>query len=198
ITELGGKDITLSDSSGYILDEAGIDAEKLAFVMEFRAAHKKIDEYVKKYPQAKFFKGEKPWGVKADLAFPCATQDEIYLDDAKKLVANGVKLVAEGANMPTRADAIAELQKAGVLFGPGKAANAGGVAVSGLEMSQNSERLSWTREEVDAKLKQIMTNIHDNAYATAEKYATKADYVSGANIYGFLKVARAMMAQGLV
>ncbi|MDE5798287.1 MAG: NADP-specific glutamate dehydrogenase, partial [Treponemataceae bacterium] len=135
ITELGGKVITLSDSSGYILDEAGIDAEKLAFVMEFRAAHKKIDEYVKKYPQAKFFKGEKPWGVKADLAFPCATQDEIYLDDAKKLVANGVKLVAEGANMPTRADAIAELQKAGVLFGPGKAANAGGVAVSGLEMS---------------------------------------------------------------
>ena len=168
--------------------------------MEFRARREKIDAYVKKYPKAKFFKGEKPWGVKADCAFPCATQDEIYMEDAEKLVKNGVKLVAEGANMPTRADAIAFLQSKGVLFAPGKASNAGGVAVSGLEMSQNSERLSWTREEVDAKLKQIMTNIHDNAYETAKKYAPSAtiDYVSGANIYGFLKVARAMMAQGLV
>ncbi len=198
VTQLGGKVITLSDSTGYILDEDGIDAEKLAYVMEFRGRKEKIEAYVKKYPKAKFFKGEKPWGVKADCAFPCATQDEIYMEDAEKLVKNGVKLVAEGANMPTRADAIAFLQSNGVLFAPGKASNAGGVAVSGLEMSQNSERLSWTREEVDAKLKQIMTNIHDNAYATAEKYATKADYVSGANIYGFLKVARAMMAQGLV
>ena len=168
--------------------------------MEFRGRKEKIDAYVKKYPKAKFFKGEKPWGVKADLAFPCATQDEIYLEDAEKLVKNGVKLVAEGANMPTRADAIAYLQKNDVLFAPGKASNAGGVAVSGLEMSQNSERLSWSREEVDSKLKQIMTNIHDNAYETAKKYAPSKtpDYVSGANIYGFLKVARAMMAQGLV
>ncbi len=200
VTQLGGKVITLSDSTGYILDEDGIDAEKLAYVMEFRGRKEKIDAYVKKYPNAKFFKGEKPWGVKADLAFPCATQDEIYIEDAEKLVKNGVKLVAEGANMPTRADAIAFLQSKGVLFAPGKASNAGGVAVSGLEMSQNSERLSWTREEVDAKLKQIMTNIHDNAYETAKKFAPSAtpDYVSGANIYGFLKVARAMMAQGLV
>ena len=200
VTQLGGKVITLSDSTGYILDEDGIDAEKLAYVMEFRGRKEKIDAYVKKYPKAKFFKGEKPWGVKADCAFPCATQDEIYMEDAEKLVKNGVKLVAEGANMPTRADAIAFLQSKGVLFAPGKASNAGGVAVSGLEMSQNSERLSWTREEVDAKLKQIMTNIHDNAYETAKKYAPSAtiDYVSGANIYGFLKVARAMMAQGLV
>ncbi len=198
INQLGGKVITMSDSSGYILDEEGINAEKLAYVMEFRARREKIDAYVKKYPNAKFFKGEKPWGVKADLAFPCATQDEIYLEDAQKLVANGVKLVAEGANMPTRAEAIAYFQQNGVSFAPGKAANAGGVAVSGLEMSQNSERLSWTREEVDAKLKQIMTNIHDNAWETAKKFATEGDYVAGANIAGFVKVAEAMAAQGLV
>lgn len=200
ITELGGKVLTLSDSSGYILDEDGIDAEKLAFVKQFREEHKKVDTYLTKYPKAKFFKGEKPWGVKADCAFPCATQDEIFIEDAKKLVANGVKIVAEGANMPTRADAIEYLQKNDVLFAPGKASNAGGVAVSGLEMSQNSGRLSWTREEVDEKLKRIMINIHDNSYATAKKYAPSktVDYVSGANIYGFLKVARAMSAQGLV
>ena len=198
LTQLGGKAITMSDSSGYILDEDGIDAEKLEFVKQFRAEHKKIDEYVKKYPKAKFFKGEKPWGVKADLAFPCATQDEIYLEDAQKMVANGVWLVAEGANMPTRAEAIEHFQKNKVIFAPGKAANAGGVAVSGLEMSQNSERLSWSFEEVDAKLKQIMTNIHDNAYETAKKYATEGDYVAGANIAGFVKVASAMVAQGLV
>ena len=198
LTQLGGKAITMSDSSGYILDEDGIDAEKLEFVKQFRAEHKKIDEYVKKYPKAKFFKGEKPWGVKADLAFSCATQDEIYLEDAQKMVANGVWLVAEGANMPTRAEAIEHFQKNKVIFAPGKAANAGGVAVSGLEMSQNSERLSWSFEEVDAKLKQIMTNIHDNAYETAKKYATEGDYVAGANIAGFVKVASAMVAQGLV
>ena len=199
LIQLGAKPVTMSDSSGYIYDPDGIDQKKLDWVKQLKNVKRgRISEYVKKYPKAKFFKGEKPWGVKADCAFPCATQDEIYMDDAKKLIANGVKLVAEGANMPTRADAIEALQKAGILFAPGKASNAGGVAVSGLEMSQNSERLSWSREEVDAKLKQIMTNIHDNAYATAEKYATKADYVSGANIYGFLKVARAMIAQGLV
>ncbi len=198
LTQLGGKAITMSDSSGYILDEDGIDAEKLAFVKEFRDQHKKIDTYLTKYPKAKFFKGEKPWGVKADLAFPCATQDEIYLEDAKKMVENGVWLVAEGANMPTRAEAIEYFQQNKVLFAPGKASNAGGVAVSGLEMSQNSERLSWSFAEVDAKLKDIMTNIHDNAYETAKKYATEGDYVAGANIAGFVKVATAMMAQGLV
>ena len=198
IIQLGGTPITLSDSSGYILDEEGITQEKLEYVKAFRAEHKKVDEYVKKFPKAKFFKGEKPWGVKADLAFPCATQDEIYLDDAKKLVANGIKLVAEGANMPTRAEAIEYFQQNKVVFAPGKASNAGGVAVSGLEMSQNSERLSWSFEEVDKKLKDIMTNIHDNAWETAKKYATEGDYVAGANIAGFVKVAQAMVAQGLV
>ena len=198
IIQLGGTPITLSDSSGYILDEEGITQEKLEYVKAFRAEHKKVDEYVKKFPKAKFFKGEKPWGVKADLAFPCATQDEIYLDDAKKLVANGIKLVAEGANMPTRAEAIEYFQQNKVVFAPGKASNAGGVAVSGLEMSQNSERLSWSFEEVDKKLKDIMTNIHDNAWETAKKYATEGDYVAGANIAGFVKVASAMVAQGLV
>lgn len=198
LIQLGGIPITLSDSTGYILDEEGITQEKLEYVKEFRANHEKIDAYVKKFPSAKFFKDEKPWGVKADLAFPCATQDEIYLEDAQKMVENGIWLVAEGANMPTRAEAIEYFQKNKVAFAPGKAANAGGVAVSGLEMSQNSERLSWTFEEVDAKLKQIMIDIHDNAWNTAKKYATEGDYVAGANIAGFVKVATAMVAQGLV
>ncbi|MCH5294315.1 MAG: NADP-specific glutamate dehydrogenase [Treponema sp.] len=198
LLQLGAKVLTLSDSSGYIYDEEGIDYKKLEYVKKFRAKKEKIDAYVKKYPKAKFYKGQKPWGVKADLAFPCATQDEIYLEDAKKLVENKVRLVAEGANMPTRAEAIEYLQKKGVMFAPGKAANAGGVAVSGLEMSQNSERLSWSFEEVDAKLKDIMTNIHKNAWDTAKKYATEGDYVAGSNIAGFVKVARAMIAQGLV
>ena len=198
LLQLGAKPLTLSDSTGYIYDEEGITQKKLEYVKKFRAAHKKIDEYVKKFPKAKFYKGQKPWGVKADIALPCATQDEIYLEDAKKLVANGVRLVAEGANMPTRAEAIEFLQKNKVMFAPGKASNAGGVAVSGLEMSQNSERLSWSFDEVDAKLKDIMVNIHDNAYNTAKKYATEGDYVAGANIAGFVKVAKAMVAQGLV
>lgn len=198
LIQFGGKPVTLSDSSGYIYDEGGITREKLEYVKEFRSRREKIDAYVKKYPEAKFFKGEKPWSVKADFAFPCATQDEIYLEDAQKMVANGIWLVAEGANMPTRAEAIAFFQKNKVIFAPGKASNAGGVAVSGLEMSQNSERLSWSFEEVDAKLKEIMTNIHDNAYETAKKYAAEGDYVAGANIAGFVKVAAAMIAQGLV
>jgi glutamate dehydrogenase (NADP+) len=198
ILELGGKVVTMSDSTGFIYDPDGIDLEKLSYVKEFRCACQKIDVYAKKYPTAKFYKNERPWGIKADCAFPCATQDEIYLDDAKKMVENNVMLVAEGANMPTRADAIEYLQKNNVLFAPGKASNAGGVAVSGLEMSQNSERLSWSAEEVDAKLKQIMTQIHDNAYAASERFGVAGDYVSGANIFGFVKVARAMIAQGLV
>ena len=195
---LGGKPVTLSDSSGFIFDTEGITQEKLEYVKEFRARREKIDAYVKKYPSAQFFKGEKPWGIKADLAFPCATQDEIFREDAETMAKNGVWLVAEGANMPTRAEAIDVFQKNKVLFAPGKASNAGGVAVSGLEMSQNSERLSWSFAEVDAKLKEIMTNIHDNAYETAKKYATEGDYVAGANIAGFVKVAAAMTAQGLV
>ena len=198
LIQLGGKPVTLSDSSGYIYDEGGITREKLEYVKEFRSRREKIDAYVKKYPEAKFFKGEKPWGVKADFAFPCATQDEIYLEDAQKMVANGIWLVAEGANMPTRAEAIAFFQNKKVIFAPGKSSNAGVVAVSGLEMSQNSERLSWSFEEVDAKLKEIMTNIHDNVYETAKKYAAEGDYVAGANIAGFVKVAAAMIAQGLV
>jgi len=198
LISLGAKVVTLSDSTGYIYDPEGIDQKKLDYVMKFRGKHEKIDEYVKKFPKAKFHKGAKPWGEKADCAFPCATQDEIYLDDAKVMVKNGIKLVAEGANMPTRAEAIEFFQKNKIPFAPGKASNAGGVLVSGLEMSQNSERLSWSSEEVDEKLHGIMTQIHDNAYAASKKYATEGDYVAGANIVGFVKVANAMVAQGLV
>lgn len=198
LIQLGAKPVTMSDSSGFIYDEDGITQEKLDFVKAFRAEHKKIDEYAKKYTSAKFTAKAKPWGVKVDCAFPCATQNELDKNDADTLIKNGVKLVAEGANMPSTIEATQKLQKAGVLFAPGKASNAGGVSVSGLEMSQNSERLSWTREEVDAKLKNIMTSIHDNAWNTAEEFGIKGDYVAGANIAGFVKVARAMIAQGLV
>lgn len=203
LLHLGAKPVTMSDSSGYIYDADGITQEKLDFVKEFREQHKKIDEYVKKYPSAKFFAGKRPWEVKVDCAFPCATQNELDGNDADALIKNGVKLVAEGANMPSTLDATEKFQNAGVLFAPGKASNAGGVATSGLEMSQNSERLSWSREEVDERLKSIMVNIHNNAYDTAVKFGLKTkagttDYVAGANIAGFVKVARAMIAQGLV
>ncbi|MCR5080121.1 MAG: NADP-specific glutamate dehydrogenase [Treponema sp.] len=203
LLHLGAKPVAMSDSSGYIYDEEGITQEKLDFVKEFRDQHKKIDEYVKKYPKAKFVAGKRPWEVKCDCAFPCATQNELDENDAKTLVANGVMLVAEGANMPSTIAATETFQNAGVLFAPGKASNAGGVATSGLEMSQNSERLSWTREQVDEMLHNIMINIHNNAFDTAEKFGLKTksgktDYVAGANIAGFVKVARAMMAQGLV
>ncbi|MBP5401907.1 MAG: NADP-specific glutamate dehydrogenase [Treponema sp.] len=198
LIQLGAKPVTMSDSSGYIYDPDGITQEKLDFVKEFRDQHKKIDEYVKKYSNAKFFAGKRPWEVKVDCAFPCATQNELNEDDAKALIANGVKLVAEGANMPSTLEATDAFQKAGVLFAPGKASNAGGVSVSGLEMSQNAIHLSWSSEEVDKRLKEIMTNIHDNAYDTAEKFGMKGNYVAGANIAGFVKVAKAMIAQGLV
>ncbi|MBR5932460.1 MAG: NADP-specific glutamate dehydrogenase [Treponema sp.] len=198
LIQLGAKPVTMSDSSGYIYDPDGITQEKLDFVKEFRDQHKKIDEYVKKYSSAKFFAGKRPWEVKVDCAFPCATQNELNEDDAKALIANGVKLVAEGANMPSTLEATDAFQKAGVLFAPGKASNAGGVSVSGLEMSQNAIHLSWSSEEVDKRLKEIMTNIHDNAYDTAEKFGMKGNYVAGANIAGFVKVAKAMIAQGLV
>ncbi|MBQ1181283.1 MAG: NADP-specific glutamate dehydrogenase, partial [Treponema sp.] len=155
-------------------------------------------EYVTKYPNAKFVAGERPWGEKVDCAFPCATQNELDGNDADKLIKNGVKLVAEGANMPSTLEATEKFLEAGVIFAPGKASNAGGVSVSGLEMTQNSERLAWSAEEVDAKLKQIMINIHDNAYNTAERFGMKGNYVAGANIAGFVKVAEAMIAQGLV
>ena len=198
-TELGAKVVTLSDSSGYIYDEAGIDAEKLAFVMELKNVKRgRIEEYVAKYPTAKFVAGKRPWEVKVDIALPCATQNELNGEEAKALIANGVKCVAEGANMPSTPEAIAAFQAAKVLFAPGKASNAGGVATSGLEMSQNSLRLSWTAEEVDAKLHGIMVSIHE----ACVKYGTLADgsvdYVKGANIAGFVKVADSMIDQGLV
>jgi len=199
LIQLGAKPVTMSDSSGYIYDPEGITAEKLAYVKELKNVKRgRISEYAKQYPQATFTAGERPWSVKVDCAFPCATQNELNGEQAKALVANGVILVAEGANMPSTPDAVETFQSAGVMFAPGKAANAGGVATSGLEMTQNSMRLSWSREEVDAKLKGIMKNIHDNAYDAAKRFGMEGNYVAGANIAGFLKVAEAMLAQGVV
>ena len=197
VTQLGGKVVTLSDSSGYIYDPDGIDAEKLDFVMHLKNVKRgRIKEYADKYG-VEYHAGERPWDIKCDVAMPCATQNEISEDDAKKLVANGCIAVSEGANMPSTPEAIAIFHEHKLLFAPGKAANAGGVAVSGLEMSQNSLRLSWTREEVDNRLHQIMKDIH----STCVKYGAEGDYVNyveGANIGGFVKVADAMLAQGLV
>jgi len=198
-TQLGAKVVTLSDSSGYILDKDGIDADKLAYVMDLKNVKRgRISEYVNKYPDAVFFKGEKPWSVSCDVALPCATQNELNGEHAKQLVENGCICVAEGANMPSTPEAIYEFQKAQILFAPGKASNAGGVATSGLEMSQNSLRLSWTREEVDEKLKQIMKDIHESCVAYGKNEDGTVDYIKGANIAGFVKVADAMLAQGIV
>lgn len=198
-TELGAKVVTMSDSSGYIYDADGIDAEKLAFVMELKNVKRgRIHEYVEKYPSAKFFKGERPWSVTCDVALPCATQNELNEEEAKTLVANGCMCVAEGANMPTTPEAIEVLQNAKVLFAPGKASNAGGVATSGLEMSQNSLRYNWTREEVDAKLKNIMKDIHESCVKYGTQEDGYIDYVKGANVAGFVKVAEAMLSQGVV
>lgn len=197
VTELGGKVITLSDSAGFIYDKDGIDAEKLAFVMELKNVKRgRIKEYAEKYG-CEYFDGKRPWGVKCDVAMPCATQNEVNEEEAKTLIANGCFVISEGANMPSTPDAVAVFTEAKILYGPGKAANAGGVAVSGLEMSQNSLRLSWTREEVDTRLKQIMKDIHQ----TCVDFGTEGefiDYVTGANIGGFVKVADAMLAQGVV
>ncbi len=198
-TELGAKVVTLSDSSGYIYDADGIDAEKLAFVMELKNVKRgRISEYIKKYPTAKFFKGERPWSVKCDVAYPCATQNELNEEEAKTLVANGTVCVAEGANMPCTPEAITVFHANKILFSPGKASNAGGVATSGLEMSQNSLRYNWSREEVDAKLKQIMSDIHDSCVKYGTQEDGYVDYVQGANVAGFVKVADAMLDQGLV
>ena len=198
-TELGAKVVTLSDSSGYIYDADGIDADKLAYVKELKNVKRgRISEYVEKYPNAKFFKGERPWSVKCDVAYPCATQNELEAKDAKTLVNNGVICVTEGANMPCTPEAIEIFQKNKVLFSPGKASNAGGVATSGLEMSQNSLRFNWTREEVDAKLKQIMAAIHESCVKYGKREDGYIDYVQGANIAGFVKVADAMLEQGVV
>ncbi|MFN4909761.1 MAG: NADP-specific glutamate dehydrogenase [Flavobacteriales bacterium] len=198
-TQLGAKVVTLSDSSGYIHDADGIDAHKLAFVMELKNVKRgRIDQYTKQYPNATFISGKRPWEVKADIALPCATQNELNGDEAAQLVANGVKCVAEGANMPSTPEAISAFQAANVLFAPGKASNAGGVATSGLEMSQNSLRLSWSAEEVDQKLHGIMVSIHEACVKYGTKSDGNVDYVKGANIAGFVKVADAMMDQGLV
>ena len=195
----GARVLTLSDSSGFIYDKDGIDKTKLSYIKQLKNVERgRISEYVKKYPSAEFTQNARPWTVPVDCAFPCATQNEMDETNAQTLVQNGVKLVAEGANMPCTPEAVQTFQKAGVLFAPGKASNAGGVAVSGLEMSQNSMRYSWTREEGDAKLKTIMKDIHDNAYEAAERFGIKGNYVAGANIAGFLKVAEAMIAQGVI
>ena len=198
--QLGAKVVTCSDSTGWVYDPEGIDVELLKEVKEVKRA--RLTEYAAKRPSAQYHdkasEGTNQWTIKVDVALPCATQNELNLEDAKKLVANGVMAVAEGANMPTTLEATKYLQDNGVLFCPGKAANAGGVATSALEMSQNSERLSWTFEEVDAKLKTIMVNIFHNLDAAAKKYGKDGDYVAGANIAGFLKVADAMTAQGIV
>ena len=194
--ELGAKVVTVSDSTGWIYDPEGIDVALLKEVKEVKRA--RLTEYAANRPSAEYHEGKGVWTVKCDVALPCATQNELNLEDAKALVANGVIAVAEGANMPTTLDATKYLQENGVLFAPGKAANAGGVATSALEMSQNSERLSWTFEEVDAKLKNIMVNIFHNLDNAAKKYGFEGNYVVGANIAGFEKVADAMTAQGIV
>ncbi len=202
---LGAKPITLSDSSGYIYDEEGIDSEKLAFVMELKNIKRgRISEYADKYPSAVYTPVDSSldhnplWNHKADCAFPSATENEVNCKDAQNLIANGVKLIAEGANMPSTPDAISYYLDNKILYGPGKAANAGGVAVSGLEMSQNSMRLNWPKEEVDNRLKEIMKSIHTACIEASEKYGQPGNYVAGANIAGFLKVVNAMQDQGLV
>jgi glutamate dehydrogenase (NADP+) len=199
LNQLGAKCVTLSDSEGTIHDEAGINAEKLAWVMDLKNNRRgRIKEYVKKFPKSEFLQNMKPWHIPAQCAFPSATQNEIDGEDAKLLVKNGCYVVGEGANMPTTLEGVEVFHAAKILYGPGKAANAGGVATSGLEMEQNSMRTSWSRDQVDAKLKSIMTSIHDAAYGTSKEYGAPGDYVMGANIAGFSKVADAMLAQGLV
>jgi glutamate dehydrogenase (NADP+) len=196
--ELGAKVITVSDSSGTIVDEAGFNAEKLAVLMDVKNHHYgRVADYAER-TKAKFLPGAKPWNLAADIALPCATQNELDGDDARTLVKNGVQCVAEGANMPSTLDAIKVFESAGVLYAPGKASNAGGVATSGLEMSQNAERMSWPREEVDARLLQIMQGIHAACVQHGEQADGKLSYVQGANIAGFVKVADAMLAQGVI
>ena len=198
VIQLGGTVLTLSDSSGFIYDKEGITAEKLNHIMELKNVQReRIHKYLEKYPSAEYHKGKTPWGIPCDVALPCATQNELFLEDAKQLVANGCICVGEGANMPTSPEAIHYFTEKKILFAPGKASNAGGVAVSGLEMAQNSLRYSWSREEVDGKLQNIMGDIHQSCvdYGTENGYT---NYVKGANIAGFVKVADAMLAQGVV
>lgn len=196
---LGAKVLTLSDSQGYVYDKDGIDEEKLAYVMDLKNNRRgRISEYADKYSSATFHKGETPWDVKCDIALPCATQNELDGEHAKVLIKNGCLCVAEGANMPSTPEAIHEFHEAKILFAPGKASNAGGVATSGLEMSQNSLRISWTREEVDERLQKIMSDIHDSCIEYGKDEDGYCNYVKGANIAGFVKVADAMLAQGVI
>jgi glutamate dehydrogenase (NADP+) len=199
LLELGAKPITLSDSNGTIVDESGITCEKLEWVLELKNVRRgRISEYTEKFKGAKYLAGKRPWGVKCDLAFPSATQNEIERDDAKALVKNGCVLVAEGANMPSTPDAVDVFLEGKILYGPGKAANAGGVATSGLEMAQNATHMRWTREEVDRRLKEIMVSIHENCVKYGSNGNGFVNYVQGANIAGFVKVADAMVQQGIV
>ncbi len=198
VNELGGKVVTISGPDGYIYDENGICTdEKIDFMLEMRASgNDKVKDYADKFG-VPYFEGKRPWGEKVDIVMPCATQNEVGIEDAKNIVANGVKYYVEVANMPTTEEAMTYLKENGLVIAPSKAVNAGGVAVSGLEMSQNSMRYSWTAEEVDAKLKQIMADIYKSSYDAAEKYGMKGDLVAGANIAGFIKVADAMIAEGI-
>ncbi len=199
ITELGGKVITISGPDGYILDEAGMDAEKIEYMLELRASNNdRVSDYADRFPGAKFFAGKRPWEVKVDVAIPCATQNELHKEDAENLMKNGVMCVCEAANMPCTPEAVEIFMNAKILFAPGKAANAGGVATSGLEMTQNSMRLNWSREEVDEKLHSIMRNIHEACRDNGIQADGWVNYVKGANIAGFLKVANAMCDQGVV
>ncbi len=199
LNQLGAKPVSMSDSNGSIYDSDGITEEKLQFVLELKNVRRgRISEYAARYPSAKYLEGKRPWSIPCDCAFPSATQNEINGADAAELIKNGCKLVSEGANMPSDLDAVKVFLDNKILYGPGKAANAGGVATSCLEMSQNAQFMSWSREEVDAKLKNIMKNIHHNAYTTAAEYDCPGNYVAGANIAGFLKVANAMIDQGIV
>lgn len=200
VLQLGGIPMTMSDSDGYIYDPDGIDREKLDFIMELKNIQRgRIKEYADEYPNAKYVPGKKPWfETGCEIALPSATQNEINEEAAKALVANGVIAVSEGANMPSTPEAIKVFQDAKILYAPGKAANAGGVSVSGLEMSQNSGRLSWSSEEVDNKLHWIMENIHENCVKYGTEENGYINYVKGANVAGFMKVAKAMMAQGIV
>ncbi|MEO9512324.1 MAG: NADP-specific glutamate dehydrogenase [Flavobacteriaceae bacterium] len=199
VMHLGGKVFTLSDSGGYVYDKDGIDAKKLAFVMDLKNNKRgRISEYADKYPSAEYHKGKTPWEVSCDVALPCATQNELNGDDATTLIKNGCIAVAEGANMPSTPEAIHAFHEGQILFAPGKASNAGGVATSGLEMSQNSLRISWTREEVDERLKGIMEDIHDSCIEYGKEEDGYCNYVKGANIAGFVKVADAMLAQGVI
>jgi glutamate dehydrogenase (NADP+) len=199
VTELGGKVVTLSGPDGFIHDEKGLNEEKINFMLEMRASCRDmVKDYSDKYSEAKFYEGKRPWAAKCDVALPCATQNELDENDAKELIKNGCKCIAEGSNLSSTMEAMKVIRDSGILYAPGKASNAGGVACSGLEMTQNSMRLSWTAEEVDSKLKHIMNSIHSECLEAAKQFGRKNDYVFGANVAGFRKVADAMIEQGVV